>query len=235
MQSISVIVPLFNEEKIIKSHLSGIVDFFNDSGMEYELILVDDGSTDKSYDIIEKFKADNIRILRNGKNMGKGHAVKKGFLATNNELILFIDADLSSPLYEVNNLLKYIGEYQIVIGSRAVGEAHEYNKPLYQKIMGKIGNILARMFTVQGIKDTQCGIKLFRKECLPIFQKQTINRWGFDIEILFLAQKMNLSIKEVPIIWNHSRDRKVRFVDYFKTLKELYQIKKNYIQNKYDL
>lgn len=235
MQPISVIVPVFNEEKIIECNLGCIISFLNDFGFNYEIILIDDGSTDRSCEIIKAFESDNIRILKNDNNMGKGFAVKKGVLASKKELILFIDADLSSPLCEINNLLKYIGEYQIVIGSRGITYAHEHNKPLYQKLMGKIGNCLARIFTVHGIKDTQCGIKLFRKECLPIFEKQTIDRWGFDIEILFLAQKMNFSIKEAPITWNHSRDRKVKFIDYFKTLKELYQIRKNFIQNKYDL
>lgn len=235
MLSISVVIPIYNEEDVIKQNISKVIDYFKKSGFDYELILVDDGSTDNSWIIINQFKDGKIKILENDINRGKGYTVKKGILESSKECILFMDADLSAPLDEIHKLLSYTSQYDIVIASRAVAGSKQQNKPLYQKILGISGNLLIRLFAVKGVHDTQCGFKLFNSKCKRIFEQQTIDRWGFDIEVLFLAQKMGYNIKEVPIFWNHSLNTRVKKIDYIKTLFELYKIKKNWKQGIYKI
>lgn len=235
MQSISVIIPVYNEAKIIKENLNTIKNFLDSNNFNYEIIIIEDGSIDDTHSIIKNFQNEKIKILKNNANKGKGYSIKRGALESSNELIFFTDADLSAPINEIINLLNHINDYHIVIGSRAVDESVEMNKPKYQRMLGRAGNLAIQALAVKGIKDTQCGFKLFKKECLPIFQKQTIDRWGFDFEILFLAQLMNFKIKEVPVTWYHSRDSKLKLTDYYKTLNELFKIKKNYKKGIYNL
>lgn len=230
---ISVIVPVYNEEKRLSKNIMQIIDYFYSNFEKYEIIFINDGSTDKTEDICKRFsKEKNIRTISNKKNMGKGFSVKKGILNSRGDIVLFTDCDLSTPLEHTKNFIKYIENYDIVIGSRALADSEvKYN--LIKKVFGRIGNFFIS-FLVKEIKDTQCGFKLFKRECAQdIFSKQTINGWGFDFEILYLAQKSGYMIKEIPVKWMEDSQSKVRISDYPKTFYELIKIKNNEIKGVY--
>lgn len=148
-------------------------------------------------------------------------------LASKGDYFLICDADLSTPIEELGNFLKY--DADIIIGSRAL-KSSKVKTTFYKKIMGRFGNLLINLLAVRGIKDTQCGFKLFKKKCKILFEKQTIDRWGFDFEILHMAQKKGFSVKEKPVIWRSYQKSKVKFTDYFKTLYELMKIVLNDIK-----
>jgi dolichyl-phosphate beta-glucosyltransferase len=208
--------------------LEKISSFFNDQ--EYEIIVVDDGSTDKTREVVSKF--DNVILNNQRENFGKGFSVKEGiFMATGNKVLL-TDADLSTPIEEYNKLNEYFNDYPIVIGSRALAESQVQNN-IFRKMLGRFGNLLIR-FIVKDIKDTQCGFKLFdRNVASDLFSRQTIKGFGFDFEILFLAQKKEYKIKEVPVIWKNVEGSKVKPIHYFITLFELFKIMKNNLKGKY--
>lgn len=231
---LSIVIPAFNEEKRLGNNLVKIVDYCKKNIKNYEIIIVDDGSSDKTIQICNKYKnTSNIIILKNKKNMGKGFSVKKGILKSKGKLILFTDSDLSTPISELNKFLKVISKYDLIIGSRALNTSQVETR-LFKKILGRIGNIFISFF-VSDIKDTQCGFKLFKNEVAKkIFSKQTINRWGFDFEILYLAQKYKFDIKEVAVKWIEDKDSKVKLTDYPKTLLELMKIKLNNVRGIYD-
>ena len=228
MNKISILIPAYNEEERIVSSLEKISSFFNDQ--EYEIIVVDDGSTDKTREVVSKF--DNVILNNQRENFGKGFSVKEGiFMATGNKVLL-TDADLSTPIEEYNKLNEYFNDYPIVIGSRALAESQVQNN-IFRKMLGRFGNLLIR-FIVKDIKDTQCGFKLFdRNVASDLFSRQTIKGFGFDFEILFLAQKKEYKIKEVPVIWKNVEGSKVKPIHYFITLFELFKIMKNNLKGKY--
>jgi len=148
------------------------------------------------------------------------------------DLILFSDADLSTPIEEFDKLKKYMSSYSIVIGSRALADSEVQNN-IFRKLLGRIGNLLIRS-VVKGIKDTQCGFKLYESDVAnSLFSKQTIEGFGFDFEILFLAQKDNIKIKEVPVVWKNVEGSKVKPIHYLITLFELFKIMKNNLKGRY--
>lgn len=208
---ISIIIPFKDEEKILKDSLEYILNYFDNKNFEYEVVLVDDGSTDNSAKDIKNFlKRSNVNLVKHKKNMGKGEAIRSGVGKSKYPLVLFTDADLSTPIEEIEKLLHFIFENEIVIGSRALmKELIEPNQPFYRIAIGRFGNFLIRKFLTLEIKDTQCGFKLFR-EPKEIFKKMTCRGWSFDYEILYLAQKNNYKIKEVPVRWRNYKDSKFR-------------------------
>lgn len=211
---ISIIIPAYNEEKIIRKSISKVIEFLEHEKIEYELIVVDDCSTDRTGVIIKNFNSKKVILIKNKNNMGKGCAIKEGILNAKKDLILFSDADLSTPIKELSNLLKYIDDYDIVIGSRRIdGSLIKIKQPFYRTIPGRIFPILVNLMILRGIKDTQCGFKLFKRNAAKdIFQKQRIKGFCFDVEILYLAKKAGYKIKEVPITWNNSADSKVNII-----------------------
>lgn len=214
-----------------------LIPYLEKNGYEYEVVIVDDGSTDRTADIAAEFMRENKRIslLRSETNRGKGFSVKRGMLAARKEFVLFSDADKSTPADEIEHLFEYTDDYDVVIGSRGLKESNVMvRQPLYKALMGKLGNRLIRFLATPGIMDTQCGFKLFRKSALFVFEKQTIDRWGFDFEILFIAGKHNLKIKEVPVAWSNDADTKLKFRDYFRTFLELLTVRINDLAGKYD-
>lgn len=230
----SIIVPVWNEEERIKESLIKIIEFFDKKQKKFEVLVVDDGSKDKTVEVVKSINDERINIISYPENQGKGFAVKTGILVSKGEIILITDCDLSTPIEEFDKLITYINDYEIVIGSRALPESDvQVRQSLYKVILGKLGNLLIRLIAVKGIKDTQCGFKIFKKSTKIIFEKQTIKRWGFDFEVLFLAQKFNFKIKEVPVIWINDTRSKVRLSSYPKTLWELFKIRINDIRGKY--
>lgn len=233
MPRISVIIPCYNEELRLAGTLEALHAYFSRTGDDVEVIVVDDGSRDRTVKVAKSFKstAFALRVLRMARNKGKGGAVKRGVLAAKGEYILFTDADNSTPIEELEKLLPFIATYEVVIGSRhTIGSEIVIKQPWYRVAISRAGNALIQLSIVRGIHDTQCGFKLFqRKACRDIFNRQQICGWGFDIEVLAIAQKIfHYRIKEVPVSWYDSPQSRLRPIhDAWRTLKELFRIKYN--------
>jgi len=229
---LSIIIPAYNEEKRLGKTLETILNYLKKKGYSYEIIIVNDGSTDGTVDIAQEFiKFDsNMKIINNDKNMGKGYSVKRGVLEASGEYILFTDSDLSTPIEEFKKLLTPLESgYDIAIGSRSMKESNVVvHQPFYREIIGKIFNKLVKAFVVKGFIDTQCGFKLFKKDAAKnIFNNQKLNGFSFDVEILYLAIKDNLKIKEVPIKWFNSPKSHVSLVgSSYRMFMELLKIKR---------
>lgn len=206
---LSIIIPAYNEEKRIVKTTECIISYLNSREYKSEIILVDDGSTDRTTLFIERIDTGtvNLRILKNNKNMGKGFSIKKGVSESKGEFILFSDADLSTPIEEIENFLPYLHNgFDVVIGSRGLKESNiQIHQAWYRERMGKIFGSLVRFMVLPGIADSQCGFKCFTKSSAKrIFHKQKLNGFCFDVELLFISRKMNYKIKEVPICWRNS-------------------------------
>ena len=219
---ISIIIPAYNEEKRIQKTLERIFSYMKEKKHDFEIIVVDDGSKDKTVELVELFRKKNskgkkkadknrIKILKNIKNKGKGHSVKRGMLAGEKKWLLFSDADLSTPIEEIEKFEKYIDQYSIIIASRNLKESQiKIKQPKLRSTLGKIFPFVVNLFTIRGIKDTQCGFKLFRKDVAEkIFPLQTSKRFAFDVEVLFIAKKHGYKIKEIPVIWINALGSKV--------------------------
>lgn len=238
---LSAVIPVYNEEARIGPTLESALRYLKASRTVAEILVVDDGSTDKTLEVVGRFKGGKagrtvLRVLKHGKNKGKGAAVKTGALAAKGEVVLFMDADNATPLSEFEKfkpLLK--GGVPVVVGSRAVDRSQvKVPQPFYRQALGRLANLVIQVLVVWGIWDTQCGFKAFsRKAALEIFPRQTINRFGFDFELLFLAHKYGFSIKEVSVTWINSPYSKVKMGDYLHTLIELFSIRWNDLKGLY--
>jgi len=239
MPTLSVIIPAYNEEKRLPATLKDIEKFLATYDKEVEVIVVDDGSKDKTIEIAKEHgkSIKNFRVIAQEQNQGKGAAVKRGFLEANGDWRLFMDADNATPLNEIELLWPYTKDYQVIIGSRHLKTSNVVvDQPWYRKLISRTGNLLIQVTIVRGITDTQAGFKLFSKEAVEnIFSKQQITGWGFDMELLAIAQKIyKYKIKEVPISWYNSADSRLRPIrDAWRTLKELMKIKWNLIRKAY--
>ncbi len=236
---LSVVIPVFNEEKRLPANLDKIIDFLKSKKINSEIILIDDGSSDKTWEVLESYKAKhgNIKLLKHQKNLGKGAAVKTGMMESRGGLVLMTDCDLSTPIEELDLLTQHAGKSDIVIGSRRLKEKKLGRMPArYRTFLGDIYYEMLRLILLPEVKDTNCGFKLFsRKVVTPTFKRQRINRWGYDAEVLFIANKQGFSIKEVPVKWTHYGGSKVKVFDaVVKTLGELMQIKWNNLRGGYD-
>jgi len=233
---LSIIIPCYNEEKRIKNNLPRIINYLEKNQPDYELIMVVDLGKDKTLDIVKKIKDKKTRLIINEKRMGKGHAVKQGILASKGDYVFFLDIDLSTPMEEFPKLFQYMNDYDVTIGSRALNNSKVLKKRIDRRIFGLLGNVLIQIFLFKGIKDTQCGFKIFKKEAAKkIFSLQKNTGFGFDFEILFLAKKFNYRIREVPITWSHVGDSKVTFASHFTTLSELIKIRINELKGVYNI
>ena len=212
---LSVIIPAYNEEKRISSTLQKIGSFFDGKNMDYEVIVVDDGSGDRTVEISDNSalaKSGRLKVFRNGENRGKGYSVKRGVDVADGEYILFSDADLSTPVSAFDKLFESIGNgADVAIGSRAAaGSVVTVKQPFYRQTMGRVFNLLIRCILGERVWDTQCGFKLFRKEAAKtLFGKMTVTGFAFDAEILFLARRLGFKTEEVGISWENSPDSKV--------------------------
>jgi len=236
---LSIVIPIYNEENRLKKNLEKIIAYLRDKKFKAEIILVDDGSTDKTWNILENYKRkhNSIKLYRHQKNMGKGAAVKTGMMETAGRLILMTDCDQSTPIEELDTLLPYITKFDIVIGSRRLKEKKLGRMPeSYRTFLGSIYSEFLRLILLPSVKDTNCGFKLFSKKVAkPVFTRQLINRWGYDAEVLFIAHKLGFSIKEIPVIWTHYEGSKVKIFDaIIKTLGELIRIKINNLKGRYN-
>ena len=205
---LSVIIPAYNEERLIGDTLARVTEFLGAKPFDCEVIVVDDGSKDRTVERALEWSAKEkkvpIRVLENVRNRGKGFSVRKGFLSAAGEYACFSDADLSTPIAESDKLLKWNEEgFDVTIGSRALKDSQiDLHQPWWREIMGKTFNKIVQLIAIRGIKDTQCGFKCFsRKAYTEVFKRQTIDGFGFDVEALYIAKKLGFKIKEVPVIW----------------------------------
>lgn len=233
----SIIIPVFNEAQRIKDTLEVIIKYLNKKSTEYELIIVDDGSTDETTKVIEEFfflqyPQIKYKLFKNYKNLGKGAAVRKGVLSACGELVYFTDADLSTPIEEMFKFVDIIKKegYDIVIGSRGLKESKILvHQPFYRETMGKIFNKIVKILLMNDFNDTQCGAKMFKNEVAKkVFSLSTINNFAFDVEILYIAKKLGYKIKEMPVVWKNFKGSKVKLLtDSIKMLLSLFKIKFN--------
>ncbi len=232
---LSVVIPAYNEAERIGTTLGKINEYLLKKDYQYEIIVVDDGSTDGTCGLVREItqQISCIRLLQNRVNRGKGYSVRAGILDSRGQLIIFSDADLSAPIHEIDKLAIWISRgYDIAIGSRALPESEILvRQPWYREYMGKIFNLLVRLMAVPGIKDTQCGFKLFKEDVArSLFEKQTIDGFGFDVEILFIAIKNGYRIKEVPVQWINSPSSRVHILkDSIAMLSDLVKMRIHYL------
>ena len=235
---LSIIIPSFNEELRLPATLGRIASYIREQRPNTEVIVVDDGSTDRTAAVAEswKDKITQLRVLGNGTNRGKGFSVRHGSLEARGDIILFTDADLSAPIEEAEKLLGVMQSYDVAIGSRAVDRGLiEVHESLFREFAGIVFNRIVRVILWLPFVDTQCGFKAFRRErCQIIFEQQTIERFGFDPELLYLARRHGLSIKEVPVRWSHSPATKINmFRDSAMMFVEVFVIRWNALRGRY--
>lgn len=207
---ISIIIPAYNEEKRIRKSLDTAINYLDSNNIEAELLVVDDGSSDKTVDVAKEF--DSVRIIKQPKNMGKGAAVQRGMIESKANIRVFTDADFSTPIYEIHKLIEKLNNgYDIAIGSRAVDYSMiKKHQPWYRELMGKTFNKIVQLLLMRGIVDTQCGFKGFSGDAADnIFPKMQINGFGFDLEALFIGRKLGYKIAEVPVEWYNDENSKV--------------------------
>ncbi len=229
---VSIIIPAKDEQKRLPLFLKTVIDFCRGSSKVYEIIVVDDGSHDltaqEALFFQEKFSA--LKVLSLERNYGKGYAVKRGFFEARGDIVLFLDADGSTPVEEIERHSHLFEEgYDIVIGSRVLIDGKSQVKALaYRRWIGNVFNFLVSRILIHGIKDTQCGFKMFRASVArDIFGRVHLNGFGFDLEVLYLAQKMDFRIKEVAVNWTHADGSKVDLLrDSMKMFWNMIQIKK---------
>ncbi len=236
---LSVIIPTYNEEKLIGSTLIDINKYFCNKKYNYEIIVADDGSNDGTVNIVENARksVNNLTIAQNDKNHGKGYAVRRAMLFANGKFRLFMDADNSTDIEQIENFIPYLEKgYDVAIGDRQLSESKIIkHQSIYKEFLGRFGNKAVKLLLVSEINDTQCGFKCFTSDFVnDIFPRLTIDRWGFDIEILALANKFGYKIKSVSVVWKNREESKLKILDYILTLKELIQIKINLITKKYE-
>ncbi len=231
---ISVVIPAFNEAKRITPTINTLISFFLSNQLQYEIIVVDDGSTDNTPDIINRFSSVNpsVKLIRLQNNQGKGFAVKSGILAANGDLLIFMDADGAAEISDIFKLVSAIKNgADIAIGSRVIKSPDiNVSTKFVRAILRKVLNIVVRMFLFDGIYDTQCGFKMFTRESAKyLFEKQQLSGYGFDMELLFLAKNAGYKIKEVPINWKAVPKGKLNpFWDSFRIFTDIIRIKRLY-------
>ena len=232
--SLSIVVPAYNEGERLGKSLRTIADYLSEYPAETELIVVDDGSTDGTADAARRELASvsNLRtsVISYQSNLGKGRAVRLGLLASRGEIALFTDADLSTPITETPKLVDPIagGEYDLTFGSRALDRSLiGVHQPWRREQGGRVFNLAVRVATGLPFWDTQCGFKAFRMStCRPIIEGATIDRFGFDVELLYVANRAGLRLMEVPVRWDHVEGSKISLgTDSYKMLSEVATIR----------
>jgi glycosyltransferase involved in cell wall biosynthesis len=235
----SIIIPAYNESQRIEATLERVLAYVSKMGWTAEVIVVNDGSRDATPELVREWARRNpiVRLVENPGNRGKGYSVRHGMVEAVGEVLLFTDADLSSPIYEAEKLIAAIHQgADIAIGSRWLrAELQTERQPLYRQFFGRIFNLLLRIVLGLRFKDTQCGLKAFtQRAAQAIFPRQRIERWGFDPEILFLARQAGMAIAEVPVEWAHDERSKISPIrDGFRMFTEMLRIRWCALTGKY--
>jgi glycosyltransferase involved in cell wall biosynthesis len=236
----SIVIPAYNERLRIIATLDAVVACVRRSHWKAEVIVVNDGSTDETADLVRDFAihAPEVRLMENPSNRGKGYSVRNGIVHAQGNIVMFTDADLSAPIDEAERLFAAIEQdnADIAIGSRWLATSRQtHRQPLYRQFFGRCFNALTRMVMRLPYADTQCGFKAFTRDAAQtVFQLQTIERWGFDPEILFIARKRRFKVKEVPVSWAHDARTRISYLrDGMQMLKELAIVRWNAILGRY--
>jgi dolichyl-phosphate beta-glucosyltransferase len=235
---LSIVIPSYNEELRLPGTLERIAAFLPSLGTDTEILVVDDGSKDRTAEVAESFRKilPGLRVVSNGQNRGKGYSVRHGMQEAQGRNVLFTDADLSAPIEEAPKLLEALKTNDVSIGSRAMDRnlisVHESR---FREFAGIIFNTIVRLILRLPFVDTQCGFKAFRRErCRIIFEQQTIERFGFDPELLYLARHHGLQTVEIPVRWAHSPATKVNmFRDSIKMFLDIFTIRWNSLTGRY--
>ena len=237
---VSIVIPAYNEGKRLGRTLEHVLRCVREREWHAEVLVVDDGSTDGTAAVVQHWREQHheLFLIENPANCGKGFSVRNGLLQAAGEIVMFTDADLSAPIEEAELLFKAIADgADVAIGSRWLDRKRQTrHQPLYRRFFGRCYNRLTRIVMGLPYKDTQCGFKAFRREAAQsIFRLQTIERWGFDPEILFIAQKLGLRIAEVPVTWGHDERSRISYLrDGTQMLREMAQIRSNSLRGRYD-
>ena len=217
---LSVVIPALNEADHLRSSLKSICEYFEARSIPTEIVVVDDGSTDDTVEValkttITDLSLVKIRVLKNGANRGKGYSVRRGMLESQGLFSLMTDAELSTPIEEFSKLEYFVmdGRFRVAIASRDLeGSRVEIHQSKVRENAGRLFNQLVRLFFPLKVRDTQCGFKLFSmQQCRKLFELQQLERFAFDVEILFIAHKLGLAIGEVPIIWRNAEASSLNF------------------------
>lgn len=235
---LSIIIPAFNEEARLPGTLRRIADYLRAKGLEFEMLVVNDGSSDGTAAAAESFRAEfpALRVLSNETNRGKGYSVRRGMLEARGRLVLFTDADLSAPIEEAGKLFPALENHDIAIGSRAIDRSLIFaRQSRFRELAGQFFNLLVRLILRLSFVDTQCGFKIFRREpCRIIFEQQRIERFGFDPELLYLARRHGLRAAEIPVRWAHSPATKVHMLrDSTRMFLDIFYIRWNVLTGRY--
>lgn len=229
---LSVVIPAYNEEKRLPRTLDEVVAYLRQQRYTWEILVVDDGSSDGTRELAAaaSSRIAELRLIAYDQNRGKGYAVRQGILAAAGRYRLFMDADNSTTIDHVERFWPFFEQgADVVIGSRDVpGAEIPVPQPWYREVAGSVGNLIIQLIAVPGISDTQAGFKAFTdRAAQDIFPRLTIDRWGFDVEILAVARLRGFVIKEVPIRWVNSPESKVKLSSYFAVLREVLQVRLN--------
>lgn len=238
--NLSIVIPAYNESARIESALDRVLACIAERGWDAEVLVVDDGSSDSTPAIVRHWMDShpNLHLIENEGNRGKGYSVRNGLLQAAGQVVMFTDADLSSPIEEAERLFEALDAgADVAIGSRWLDKQRQtIHQPLYRRFFGRCFNWVTRKVMGLPYKDTQCGFKAFTREAAQkIFRLQTIERWGFDPEILFIARKLKYKVVEVPVTWGHDERSRISYLrDGTKMLEEMVEIRANSLRGRYD-
>jgi dolichyl-phosphate beta-glucosyltransferase len=208
---LSIIIPAFNESRRLGPTLQKVVDYLGRRGLGYEILVVDDGSTDSTDEVALAFASQGVRLLRQEVNRGKGAVVRIGVLASQGREVLLLDADLSTPIEDLERLQPHLSDVDLVLGSRAVeGSDILQHQPFYREMMGRTFNFIIQVLGVRGLRDTQCGFKLLDGDVARrLFAEIRIESFAYDVELVWLAQRRGYRVVEVGVRWADSPASKV--------------------------
>lgn len=235
---LSIIIPAHNEETRLPRTLEQVFAFLASQEYSAEVIVVENGSSDRTLDVAQGFAADhpNLHVIHSAAR-GKGLAVRTGMLAASGEYRFMCDADLSMPIEQVNRFLPpALRDFDVAIGSREVKGARRYNEPAHRHLGGRFINLIIRLLILPSLQDTQCGFKCFRAAVArDLFAHQTLDGWSFDIELLFIASRRKYEVLEVPVDWYYRSESKVSAVrDALRMIDDIFRIRRNARRGLYD-
>jgi len=236
---LSIVIPAHNEESRLPRTLGQIFIFLESQPYSFEVIIVENGSSDRTLELAHDFASRHPNlIVIHEEQPGKGNAVRRGMLEAHGEYRFICDADLSMPIDEVQKFLPpALNNFDLAIASREAAGAIRFDEPPYRHWGGRAINLVIQLLILPGLNDTQCGFKCFRAETAEIlFRQQTLTGWSFDIELLYLARRKNLRVREIPIQWYFSADSKVNAVrDALRMISDIFRIHANTLRGRYDL
>ena len=239
--TLTVVIPAFNEEERIGPTIEALASFLDRHGWGYEILVVDDGSTDGTVALCRRLalRWPALRVLQTAPNRGKGHAVRLGMRAARGAFVLMTDADGSTPPSELPRLLRplFLGRAAVAIGSRYAPGAAPADQPLWRRLWSRLVNVFIQRTLVPGVRDTQCGFKVFTAQAArDLFSRATVDGWAFDLEVLALARRLRLGVAEIPVAWKDDRRSRVRpWRDLSKVIQEAATIKRNLDRGVYGL